>query len=292
MLYTTKSLTAVIIITASFLNITAKAQVKLKAISFSIGSFVNTNYLPNPKIDIAKSFPNSTYNKAPFKDSMVNDYNMYNFYNPSFKADISLSLKKYKHFESEFRFGIGNFTKDYNRSQNYTYETRLDTLISQQTGQKLYLDSLNTSYRAYNINSRNLLLDAAYIINTNQNKRFSFYSGLGIRQSINIGNSLGTYVYTNGSYNYIINNGGYSVSTSTTYFNEQDISLSKSDYKMYFTQLYLPLGTQLRLSQKNTYFKHCYLFVETCPTITIANTNGVNKTFTNVSGFTGFRIKF
>ncbi len=271
------------------------AQIKMSSISVSIGTTGGSNNNVDAKT-ILSYFPTSKYNTGFTHDSMTksSDYN-YNESNynrgGSFKISASFLLNQHQSKSQEIRIGIMNHEYYKSNYESYFRAYRIDTLTSSQTGQQLFIDSIITKGRSFDLQVSNIVFDISYIVHSNQEKRLSGYTGVGFRQNVALSNTFTSYLYENSNSNNYF--GGYFNSSYYYGFN-REIETLKSNKKISYnlTQIYIPLGYQWRLSKRNYYLKHFYLYTEYTPSINFETVAGVKATYLNIGGFSGLKIKF
>jgi hypothetical protein len=149
----------------------------------------------------------------------------------------------------------------------YNVRTPADTLVSNQTGQNFYFDSLTQHYYSMEYASQQIHLDGSLIYRTNPNARWSLYTGIGITGGISMNahteiiefnssqlapadlNSCSAYGY---SY-------GYTNSSVEHFRNKTGFALAS----------YVPMGVDFRIAKKQEFFKRLHLFYEMRPGITL-----------------------
>lgn len=170
--------------------------------------------------------------------------------------------------------------------------TPYDTLISTQTGNATYVDSVSSTYIGMEYFSNKLALDAAIIFQTTDTYRFSFHAGLGFnaglsynnRTEINQNNSTSTISYDNST--------GGSNYYSSYYSGSGDYKRESINNKSgFFYSAYVPLGIDLRLGKNREFWKHVNLFLESRPSINFQSIPEVGtKTSMRFSGNLGLKI--
>jgi hypothetical protein len=170
--------------------------------------------------------------------------------------------------------------------------TPYDTLISTQTGNATYVDSVSSTSIGMEYFSNKLALDAAIIFQTTDNYRFSFHSGIGFnagltynnRTEINQNNSTSTISYGNNS-----NGSSYYSSNYDGYGDYQRESITNKNG--FFFSAYVPLGIDLRLGKNREFWKHVNLFLESRPSINFQSIPEIGtQTSMRFSGNLGLKI--
>lgn len=236
--------------------------------------------------------------RALFPDSglLKGDYSSYAYptyyFNASSMVNLlwGIRLKQNDGYEQRLRVGVTfsgltpTYASFYNEN-SFAY----DTLTSARTGDVTYVDSVYSENLFLNISQKQVGLDVAYLIKSNQNGRWSFYGGAGlevgaiINVEANISQSSYSY-YSNDLGNYYQNDLLYGNNTNNTSEVER---LDGGFYAM----LYLPVGLDLRLSMKNAFWKKMHLYTEFRPSIQYSNTSLTNQDINLGMGFAVFGIR-
>ncbi|RFC55145.1 hypothetical protein [Brumimicrobium aurantiacum] len=165
------------------------------------------------------------------------------------------------------RIGIG-YSQNSILSSSYSNETRTpyDTLISSQTGNTHYIDSVNTERYSMSYGTDIIHLDASLILRTDPEARWSMYGGIGFNFGISIDSYTSISKFNdekteirnasqqfNGSFG--IDNYNYE---SEHYKNETTYSLAA----------YIPLGIDFRIGKNRPFWQRTHLFYEFRPYMT------------------------
>jgi hypothetical protein len=145
-----------------------------------------------------------------------------------------------------------------------------DTLTSSQTGQTVYIDSINTKNYSMSYSSEQLRLDGSLIFRTNPESRWSIFTGMGITAGVSFNANTNIYYNSNGKAEARYANGnsfssyGYSSSgniKTEKFRNKTNIGLS----------IYIPLGIDFRIGKKREFWKRTHLFYELRPGINVTS---------------------
>lgn len=139
----------------------------------------------------------------------------------------------------------------------YMTTTPLDTLVSNQTGDVYYLDSVRGDSYWMNYSSNTLRLDVSFLARFRSQKRFSFFAGVGFSAGIGINSKTRIEHNTYGERHFR----NETESSSSLYFFES--SLSTQQNKLNFNgSVYFPFGLDFRLGNKSDLGKRSHLFYE------------------------------
>jgi hypothetical protein len=168
------------------------------------------------------------------------------------------------------RLGVSYFsgtsiTSGFYKEERFPY----DTLTSSQTGQTIFIDSINTKNYSMNYSSEQLRLDASLIFRTNPEARWSLFAGIGVNAGLSI--NANTAIYFNryeSSDTRFINGNTSSYSYSNTDNSKTENFQNKSNFGL---STYIPMGVDLRLGKKNEFWKRTHLFYELRPGVNITS---------------------
>lgn len=144
-----------------------------------------------------------------------------------------------------------------NKVETYAY----DTLVSLQTGQQYFIDSVSYRQIRTHYSYEQLLIDAALLYRTNPSARWSLSIGVGgmarfsLKANANISYSKSEQVSTPRGINFYSQYYGFSQS-----------EILKSNTNMGLSA-YIPMGIDMRIANKNTFWNKIHLFYEVRPTI-------------------------
>ncbi len=162
---------------------------------------------------------------------------------------------------SELRLGF-QYSGRFNRSDSRYGETRFphDTLVSQTTGEVVYMDSVITETYDFQQRAKMFGLDASLLLRAKAGKRFEFYGGMGLAGGMVVDpRTTITYdrkTYLEDAYTY-----------SDRYYNEQLRSQEEEYTEGSGAWLlgYVPLGVDLRFGQQHEDGFEFHLFTEIHP---------------------------
>ena len=161
-----------------------------------------------------------------------------------------------------------------------------DTLVSSQSGLATYIDSLTMKSVNVNYSSEQLRMDASLIFRTNQEKRWSLYTGIGMSAgwAINAYTGVSYFVSrqtqesTNSSYS---GNAGETDLVTEHFQNKTGGGFSS----------YLPLGIDFRIGKKREFWQHLHLYYEIKPSVNVTMIPEL-KTFINAGVQEGLGIRY
>lgn len=144
-----------------------------------------------------------------------------------------------------------------------------DTLISSQTGQQYFVDSIfRQTYDMY-LNAQLLQLDASVIFRTNQNARLSAYAGAGF--------SVGAAINASTDIRYSENKYSNSQYDSDSYHSNP--SAEKSEHfnagSLSSYSIYTPLGADCRVGKGDGFLSKLHLFYEIRTGIRMSSVSGL-----------------
>lgn len=258
-------------------------------IDFSVGFGFRTTDAQLATLDDYRAlFPNSTLLQGDFQSYGYPDY----YFNSTGMVSVlwGIQLKQNEGFEQRLRAGLtfSGTTPAYGSFYNET-KFAYDTLTSSQTGEVTYVDSVFTESLYINTTQTQVGLDVAYLIKANQNGRWCFYGGVGIEIGAML-NAKATITrsdysyYTNGAGNFYENNGWYG------YNGDYDTEVQQLGGGFY-TQLYLPVGLDLRLSMKNAFWRRMHLYSELRPSIGYTNSELTSNALQLSIGYSVFGVR-
>jgi hypothetical protein len=186
----------------------------------------------------------------------------------------------------KFGFSYGNINL-IRGSLNKMEYFRIDTLVSNSTGQEYYVDSVNSEDYTLNYDADFLVLDASLIIGSNRMNRWSFYGGLGLSAGMNFNatarvfNTKDQYIDSRGNYNSPRDQ--WNPEFKEEVFRKNGAGLS--------VMLSMPLGVNFRLSKARKTWEHFSLFLEARPSLTYFNVSGIDDNFYTAT-FNSFGLKY
>lgn len=167
-----------------------------------------------------------------------------------------------------------------------------DTLISTQTGQTYYLDSVTTKNYSMDYSSEQLRLDASLIFRTTPENRWSLFTGIGITAGLSLNANTNTYYYeysgveTRDANGNTINSPLYN---NTTFFPPDKEKISNKNNLAF--SAYIPIGIDVRFGKTKQFWKRAHVFYELKPGINITSIPEL-RTITNASLQHGFGFRY
>ncbi|HRH66004.1 MAG TPA: hypothetical protein PLU53_06890 [Bacteroidia bacterium] len=162
-----------------------------------------------------------------------------------------------------------------------------DTLISGQTGQQIFIDSVTQSDINMKYRTEQIRFDVSLLFQTNRQARWSLYGGFGITAGISINAQTMINLKEYGSTEIKYSDGS---SSTHSYFSEKlnkETFRNKSNTAFSF---YIPLGVDFRIGRRNEFWKKTHLFYEMRPGIELTNIPELGN-FSNGSFQNGFGLK-
>jgi hypothetical protein len=247
-----------------------KSSLKISDFSAQLG--ITSLSLPASSIDdFRRLAPQSVLLNANYENynsSQLASYNSNSF------MSILLGFELINRKNNEFRtnpklrlgFNYGSFStlSGYlNQSERFVY----DTLVSTQSGNVYYADSIVNRTLHMDQNTEQLSIDVALLFRTNTENRISLYTGFGLGAGISM--NTNTNIRYNKRSNSVldIEADAYLVNE---YFSEQmdlqtESFISKNPYTLW---VYIPIGIDFRIGKYSELLKHTHLYLETRPAIT------------------------
>ena len=185
----------------------------------------------------------------------------------SISTGIKFRSKKKEVYKSNpiLRFGVSYFSGSILSGGVYKFERKpCDTLYPTQTWQTIYLDSVTWSSYKMNYTSDQIRFDGSFIIQTNSQERLTLFTGLGLTAGLSMNASTDIY------YDKVVrteergNGTPYFYSNSST--SEKFINKNNGGYS-----IYIPMGVDFRIGNKNAFWKQMHLFYELKPGINMTS---------------------
>jgi hypothetical protein len=167
-------------------------------------------------------------------------------------------------------------------------EFRLDTLVSSQSGKEYYVDSTVSRNLYIDYSQSQFFLSAAYLIGSNPDDRWSFYTGVGVMAGVAVDAS--TYISkSNNSY----------VENSRSNLDEWDRDYEYDYDDEYFTHkssvsmmASVPIGIDFRVGKKSKFWKGSHLVLEYQPSLYYYSIPELNTSTVTTAGIWSFIYKF
>lgn len=191
-------------------------------------------------------------------------------HNFSFNVGMNLVDKKKNICRNpKFKTGISYFSIDgVTHAFPETVRKPYDTLISTQTGETIFIDSITTRTSFITYNSEQLRLDASVIYRTNPEARWIFFAGAGI--------AAGWAFNTFASVNATVNRNTQNADNSLGYFayTNTDIDFTTelfSSRKGFGASAGIPMGIDWRVGRKHEFWKQVHIYYEFRPGINLTS---------------------
>jgi len=223
------------------------------------------------------------------------DYSSSNLYKSSQTHSMMLGLKfrdkedPSKESNSQLRLGLSYFSGTTGGSFHKGSERKtFDTLVSNQTGQVYYIDSITSESTSMAYSSEQLRFEGSLLFSTDQAARWSFFTGIGfsaglsINSQTDVNKTIITYQEINGKTYY----NGENLNSSSEWDNEK--FRNKSNFG---ASAYIPIGIDFRIGKKGELCKRTHLFYEIRPNINITSIPEL-RTYSNTNIQHGIGLKF
>ena len=155
--------------------------------------------------------------------------------------------------------------KEYHRKETFAY----DTLVSSQTGQEYYVDSVSDqNYYLENL-SDVLALELSTNWSTRPDKRWSFFGGVGISGGLSL-NSVTNISYQRRSKLESGNDGDFNISNSGKGFFESKDEMYTNKANSFYAAFF-PVGINWRIGKRSEFLRKAHLFMEFRPGVSVRN---------------------
>lgn len=184
--------------------------------------------------------------------------------------DIARAAAPGTRFEQRLRIGAGIIgSEDLYGSWSRSLTGRYDTLISQQTGQMIFLDSTWTEgYSAYAYRSR-IGVDASYIVRRASASRWSWHAGAGALLGFTHSGRAEVSRYT----------ARYRQSYGSSFSYSERAILEEESFRLkssLFAAAYAVLGLDFRLGRTSPFWSQLHFFAELRPMIQLSSLPGLS----------------
>lgn len=242
------------------------AQTTISSISVQYGQIL----MPTKGVyytDFQKIAPQSSILQKGFLGDITQIYDNSNRSGASLSILLGLDLnKKARKGSPELRVCINYFASyELNGKLTAAQFTRIDTFVSTQTGEMIFVDSIYTQNCYMNYSSKQLRLDLSYIYRTNPAARFSGFAGIGASVGTSLNSTTHISLFENRGQRPLINStySYYSFGGSI-----QEIFENKPNWGF---SVFLPVGIDFKIAQKKSFWNNLHLFYETRPGISMTN---------------------
>jgi hypothetical protein len=278
---------------ASFILLSHLAFAQTKSQITDVFIFGGGMFIDNPELsrqELLLLAPNSPLLNQDLS-KYLNNNSRYNYSGTQGTSNFSAMLG-FKPFQSKpnrsvspivrvgLSFGQVNFV---NQSFGYSDRFPYDTLISQRTGEKIYLDSLAGSTLFMQQNGNHARVEIALLYETSTDRWVSVYGGLSLGAGITFNNQT---QISQSNYNYN-NNVGYGYSYNS-YQYEWETYQNKNGY---LVQTAIPIGMNIRLGKKKAILNQSSYFIEFSPGLAVYQIPEL-KTYTNFTFLTSAGLRF
>jgi hypothetical protein len=225
----------------------------------------------------------------------------------SYSGNLMRSMMSGSSFSAQVGFRFGSRERQYYRANpvmriglNYSSGTWLqgiqqkdsvifrDTLFSSQTGQTIYVDSVERNNYYMNYNSDQLRLDVSFLFSTPREARWALYGGIGLQTGFSLrAETRIDYLQTIGTET--MGNGSYPIASYDRFTGSSEQIRHRGNF---YAGFYLPVGVDFRLGKKRPLLKMMHLYAETRPAagyVSISGIPGYLRTSTQV--ITGIYIR-
>lgn len=273
---------------ACLLTVSSFAQVQIKEVYLQSGAFFGQSN--GTLSDFQTLAPQSSILQQDL--SAYQAYPQMVFNMPGQSQSLSLGLSLPKMPKATLRLGIMHLSQNNALSigGSYTETFTIDTLTSSQTGEQFLVDSMSThSYNA-NYSQEQLRLDAALLFRFNEQKRWSFYGGIGANFGLSYNTNTTVHQRTSpygNDYGFGLLNDIF-LGDAGTHVTER--FENKGGFGM---SIYAPLGIDFQVGKKRDFWKPIHLYAELRPGVNINQIAGLGTSFSagNFSNL-GLRFKF
>jgi hypothetical protein len=220
--------------------------------------------------DFLKLAPQSTVLQNELSGFQSSTFGTY-YGNSAFAISLGMPLRKEKEEGKKsraiLRLGF-TFLNTSGLSAYYSKQstTRIDTLVSSQSGQLSFVDSVRSQNYSMNYNTQQLRLDASIVFRWNDEKRWSLYAGAGLSAGFSLNSTTNIYYYEINSVRVRVPSGNVS-NTESPFTVEQQNGYTETfrNKTSYGAMLYIPLGIDFRLGKEKEFWKLLHLFYEIRP---------------------------
>jgi hypothetical protein len=174
---------------------------------------------------------------------------------------------------AQLRVGVG-YSSVSSLSANYHQDERkpYDTLVSSQTGNSVFVDSVTHRNLSLNYNTDNVRLDVSMIFRTTGVSRWSLYGGVGVRANYSFNGYTSVNYYEqkgteqerqdfNGYY-------GYGLDFEDS---QSENEVFRSNESSFGGAVYVPLGVDVRFGKTSDFWTKIHLFGEVRPGLDFSN---------------------
>ncbi len=219
--------------------------------------------------DSRKSFNSLNINSSPV-------FSMYSAF--KFSDKNKTAYKK----NIQFRAGLAFYKQQSNAMAQTITSKRADTLYSNTTGSKIFLDSINAKTYTANYSTKMLRIDLSFLISTNRQKPVYLYTGAGIAACMSFNTTVNVAYLTSNT----VYGSNQKHDNSFPYAALDQVFVKQESFRVneYDINAYVPLGANIRLGSKKMFWKRINVYYELKP--------GINMTFiTGLNPIASFRVQ-
>ncbi len=265
-----------------------KQDKKLKLSGFNVESnFLNLGYNYKPssfqelKEDVEGNSLNDISDSADYWGSNMKTRFKYEFgFNMIFKIPDSK-------YNSEVRLGISYYTGNRNFDYYKLQSSVLDT--SYMYGDTVHVDQYVSETYDFEESINELSVNGAYLVKTNPDKRFYFFTGVELKAGISI-KSPAKFFYKQNISTITVNNYGYCYYGTHPYLSDSDKRYYTPKSNIFIMSI-LPVGMNFRMSKKDNMLSHFNATLRINAGLAYKQVSGGNRYFSTLYGF-GAGIKY
>ncbi len=290
-------LSVVVLLTVSF-SVIGQEQIK----KFSIRDvYIQTGFFSDPYTtgtlhDFKLLFPESVLlnnDMTDFSQTSSFSYTSNNMFSALLGFQFRDKQKSIYKTNPLLRLGISYFSgTTLQGGLSKTNRKPYDTLMSTQTGQAVYIDSVVIQQYSMNSSSQQLRFDGSLIFRTNPEARWSIYGGIGITAGLSINSSTDIYYakYERTDTRYPNSIALYSYGYSSSYNSKAENFRNRT---IFGGSAYIPMGIDFRIGKLGELWKRTHLFYELRPSLNITSIPELRTiTNTNIHHGFGFRVSW
>lgn len=267
-------------------------RIKLSEVSLQTGLFLESNSSGNVE-EFRKLAPGTSLLNSDLSDYTKSISNQFNGFNmSSLQFGFVFRDKKSKTIKNNrmIKIGITQFQSVPLSSAYQRFsELRYDTLISQSTGQVVFLDSMITQFYNMNYTISQIRLDLALVFSSSSEARFGISGGVGITAGTSY-KSGAEITYSRTARNQQTDQYGNPTQDYTENFTHQSQIENVSSGKSSGASVYLPLSASFRIGENDTIWNKLHVFCEFRPGVNFSFIPGI-RTIANGSAQIGFGLK-
>lgn len=219
---------------------------------------------------------------APESEILQNDFSSYNssllggsIGHSIFSCLLGIQFRnnKTKQYRENIKLRIGlSYTSFSLLNTSLTKEDRFthDTLVSSQTGQTYFSDSITFRTLALDNYVEQIAIDASIIVNTSPEKRWQLFTGIGINAGFTISSVTSINYFKFSRSETDLNSENYS---GSTFQSEAPTSINETfrNNNSFSAIAYIPIGVNFRVGKNNELLRKLHVYWELRPSILYNN---------------------